>query len=160
MYSASDMEPIRHGDIYCAPFCGRGCTVDEFERATKRARDTASMLGKDWTPHVWENLGWHASVLSPTQHLKVAIHETADGIRYSAFLGEPNFHLIGRWTSRRSNKTARGAIADVMLQARADLKEIQVIVRAVESLPRSTRIAPVARARAARPKPSKRSTAK
>jgi hypothetical protein len=52
--------PVRSGDKYCAPFCGRGCTWQEFERATKAAADLAAKCGPGFEPEVWENLGWHA----------------------------------------------------------------------------------------------------
>ena len=56
--------PQRDGDRFCSPACGRGCTFQEFEDATNKGKALAELLGPQWTPRVWENLGWfHAAIL-------------------------------------------------------------------------------------------------
>lgn len=52
----------RRGARFCAPACGRGCTVAEHRRAVELAHDVAVKLGKGWTGIVWENMGWHTKV--------------------------------------------------------------------------------------------------
>ncbi len=51
--------PVRKGLQYCSPRCGHGCTHEEFKAAEKAAAALAKRLGPDWTPRVWENIGWH-----------------------------------------------------------------------------------------------------
>jgi len=58
-------KPIRNGPIYCSPACGAGCTRAEFDAAHKRGADLVKRLGRGWTVHVWENLGWHVRADSP-----------------------------------------------------------------------------------------------
>ena len=53
---------------YCSLGCGSGCTKAEFDTATKKAKTLAAYLNKQgkvrsWVPRVWENLGWHWSVV-------------------------------------------------------------------------------------------------
>lgn len=51
---------VRKADgTYCSPWCGMGCTLAEFEKATADAEALAKKLGANWEPHVWENMGWH-----------------------------------------------------------------------------------------------------
>lgn len=53
--------PIRDGDIFCAPACGRKCKLVDFECATASAAVLIGELGDGWEPRVWENCGWHFS---------------------------------------------------------------------------------------------------
>lgn len=54
-----DWTPREQGGIYCAPACGHGCTKAEHQRAVDGANKLCALLGTNWTPRVWENLGWH-----------------------------------------------------------------------------------------------------
>jgi hypothetical protein len=54
--------PIRKGPIYCSPGCGGKCTWAAHLQAKREAARLAKRLGPGWTPHVWENLGWHWKV--------------------------------------------------------------------------------------------------
>jgi hypothetical protein len=54
-------KPIRRGQVYCSPACGRGCTRLAFEKATACAKTLARLL-PGFEPRVWENLGWHWEV--------------------------------------------------------------------------------------------------
>ncbi len=47
---------------YCGSRCGRGCTLNEFDKAMDAARDTQAQMGGAWVGRVWENLGWHWEV--------------------------------------------------------------------------------------------------
>ena len=112
-------KPIRQGSIYCSPFCGRKCTWDEFQVAKQDAKKLTASLGKGWKSNVWENLGWHYSVISPCGRIKV--HKEHEYQDYFAFLGEPD-SPGGRWSA--DGKTAREAIRAVIAMAKAELKEI------------------------------------
>ena len=54
--------PVRKGDVFCAPACGRGCTHAEYVHALTSAAAVVRRLGPGWRPVVSENLGWHYSV--------------------------------------------------------------------------------------------------
>lgn len=58
--------PLKRGHIYCSPACGRGCTLNEYEAASKTAMWMVGVLGEGWIPNVWENLGWHCSAVYTT----------------------------------------------------------------------------------------------
>lgn len=70
--------PKRRGSIYCAPACGRGCTVKEHQeaklRATKLKRFLEDSIGGKWRIRVWENLGWHSSVQQGTLSISISLH--------------------------------------------------------------------------------------
>lgn len=50
---------VRHGNTFCSPRCGFGCTWAAHVRATREAEALAARLGHGWRPHVWENCGWN-----------------------------------------------------------------------------------------------------
>ncbi len=54
---------IRRGDLYCADWCGCGCTWAEYNQACNEAAALAKRLGSGWKPRVWENGGWHYEVI-------------------------------------------------------------------------------------------------
>lgn len=60
---APEWTPVRDGDRYCSPACGGRCRFADYEAATAKAAELAARLtdhfGVEWTPRVWENLGWH-----------------------------------------------------------------------------------------------------
>lgn len=60
--AADRWTPILRGDTYCSPACGGGCTKSAHDKALADAAALAERLGAGWTPHVWENLGWHWDV--------------------------------------------------------------------------------------------------
>ncbi len=64
--------PIRHGDRYCAPACGYGCTYADYRAAVKAAAKLAHTMGPDWSPGVWENLGWHYYAVSRCGRWKIS----------------------------------------------------------------------------------------
>lgn len=51
--------PVRRGITYCAPACGRGCTIMEHDSAAIAAHELVEALGPPWKSRVMENLGWH-----------------------------------------------------------------------------------------------------
>lgn len=50
-------------DEYCGKKCGRGCTHDEYQKAINTAQTLAHSLPGPWGARIWENLGWHHSVV-------------------------------------------------------------------------------------------------
>ncbi|KKL16309.1 hypothetical protein LCGC14_2496860 [marine sediment metagenome] len=115
-------EPIEEGDAFCAPACGHGCTTKEYDIAGAKAEVLAQTLGPDWTPRVWENLGWHYAVRSPCGHLSV--HPS--GIGFIAFLGEPG-DIGGRWAEH--GNTPQEAIDATVGVAVAEYKKIGAIIK-------------------------------
>lgn len=64
--------PIRRGEIYCSPACGRNCTKAQHELAMMRGEMLADRMNqqqggwKDWQCHVWENSpGWCYDIRRP-----------------------------------------------------------------------------------------------
>lgn len=71
--------PVRKGKIYCSTSCGGKCTFAAFSAATENAARLASLLGPGWTPHVWENLGWHYSAENEKAKAEVHRHDQTAG---------------------------------------------------------------------------------
>lgn len=100
--------PVRKGGIYCAPWCGGGCTWAAYVLATERAEALAQRLaltvGGEWKTRVHENLGWHASVLGAGGHLYVSITTGGSVIKggdvrgYFAYISREANSLAGDWS--------------------------------------------------------------
>ena len=61
-------KPVRNGDKYCSPRCGRGCTYAEYEAAVKLADSIVSDLGALLClPHVHGTDGAFAVRLERTE---------------------------------------------------------------------------------------------
>lgn len=59
-----DWTPVKSGEIYCSPACGGKCTKGEFDKAHRAAKALCKKMDtKGWKPRVWENLGWHWSIV-------------------------------------------------------------------------------------------------
>lgn len=116
-------EPALRGKIYCAPACGGGCTKAAHDLATARAKALAAGMGPGWKARVWENLGWHYSVLSPCGRWKIHPHHGEDHDRrrkttYSAFLGDAD-SPGGTWAEH--GDSPRAAMAAVWRVARPQI---------------------------------------
>lgn len=123
--TADEHFPVRNGLIYCAPFCGRGCTYKSFRAATISAARIANHLGPDWAPHVWENLGWHWSVRSKDGQWKLhPVHSAGKKGGYIAFLGAGESG--GRWAEH--GNTPREAMLAVLGRAHDDLRDIANLI--------------------------------
>lgn len=85
---ASFFRPVRRGAIFCAPFCGRGCTHEEHIRAKRKAKELAGRLGKGWSVRVYENLGWHYNVVSPCGHMAVTESRHRGKNHYVAYFSD------------------------------------------------------------------------
>ena len=118
-------KPERYGDTYCSSACGGRCTWAAYKKAGKRAKKLAKRLGEGWTTRVSENLGWHYSVISPCERLKVREHRYQGKVEsYSAFLGEPG--PGGRYAV--SADTPEAAIKKVLKVAKAEVAAISALV--------------------------------
>lgn len=124
MYTDQDFVPIAKGSIYCAPFCGAKCTRKAFDTATKKAAALAIRMGPGWTPSVWENRGWHYSVVDASGCWKVYGKNFGDGDSYSVFLGPPGGG--GYW--RASASTPEEAMKLVREHAKPDLDLYRLIM--------------------------------
>lgn len=109
----------RRGEKRCAPACGHGCTQAEYERAIREATKLCQLLrktvGGKWSPHVWENMGWHWAALQGGW--KVHPFEYKGKVKsYTAFLGDPD-SSGGLWAE--SGRTPRSAIRNTRKVAEA-----------------------------------------
>ena len=120
-------ELIDGGVTYCAPACGRGCTSKEYDVAVASAALLARTLGTDWTPKVWENLGWHYVARSPCDRLSV---HPSYGPGFNAFLNEPG-NVGGRWVEH--GDTPQEAIDATVAKAVEEYNKIGNIIRGLES---------------------------
>ena len=112
-------------DRKCEPRCGRGCTQAEYDRAVRLAADTAKVLGKGWTPHVDDNLGWYAWAVSPCGRIKVHASKSVMAVKgrirnqprtYTAYLGRADFPG-GKWAEHAfSPRAAVRKVIGVALQ--------------------------------------------
>jgi hypothetical protein len=87
--SGFDQPAVLRGEIYCAPWCGRGCTLEAYNSACTAADELIARMGDGWAPHVWENMGWHWSIQ------KGCVTIRKEGLRYSAWI-EPRLESAGR----------------------------------------------------------------
>lgn len=126
-----DWTPRRYGNAYCSPACGGGpvvCSFERYKRAKAAAETVARSLGKGWTAHTSENLGWHAKVASPCRRIWISLDSAQNGkiLGYMAFLGPPRDGSGGKWSEH--GDTAREAITNVLDRALYDLGLIEGIV--------------------------------
>jgi len=131
-YTEQDYVAVRRGSIRCAPFCGGKCTQAAFELATSRADALCKRLGKGWKPRVWENLGWHCSVIGMSGHMKVHIntrggttHAVSTVYGYTAFLSPDAEGVGGRWAE--SGKTPEAAIRNTVAVMQAERDELNAM---------------------------------
>lgn len=136
-------EPVRDGLKYCAPACGRGCTIMEYDAAVIAANELVAALGPAWETRVHENLGWHWSAQMKGEGdwidrpgiYPVINHNNKVGTRYVPVL--TGFHAIynfGAGSILAEGKTAQDCLADLQ-QKTADaanaLEETIAKMRAV-----------------------------
>lgn len=114
--------PKRYGDKFCAPACGRGCTVDEHSRAWESATALADELGTGWHEKVHENLGWYYKVVSACGRIEVTSFGSDS---FTAFLSEAH-QGGGRWTGRGT--TPQEAVNEALAAAREELAVITKIL--------------------------------
>lgn len=71
-------KPIRSGERYCSPACGRCCSWTEYRRAHRRAAALCKQLGPRWKPEVYENLGWQYNATYVRPGIYFGVHEFWD----------------------------------------------------------------------------------
>lgn len=121
----------RHGNKYCSPACGRGCTWSEFQKATAAAISLAKRCGKDFKPFAYENLGWHynAELTIPNTRVTLKVYET--GLEYWTLLGEFGGEM--HYTARGSKyKTPIAAIEAQLKIVRAHARDVNATLNAIE----------------------------
>ncbi len=129
----SGWTPVRNGDAYCSPRCGGGpviCSIKRYEHAVDVANEVARDLGHGWKPEVFENLGWHARVVSPCGRINISLPTRPDVTGYMAFLGPKKIQPGGKWAER--GRTPREAIENVLNAAREDLGLIEETLQGLE----------------------------
>lgn len=124
MYTDQDFVPIAKGPIYCARFCGFKCTKKAFDTATKKAAALAKRMGPGWVPRVWENAGWHYSVVDASGCWKVYGKNYGGDSYYSAYLGPQGGG--GYWSA--SADTPEKAVKLVRKAAKPDLDLYRLIM--------------------------------
>lgn len=105
----------------------------------------ASGLGPGWRVRVWENLGWHWSLVSPCLHWQIHpsrcdAHDRRKITGFSAYLNEPRVQATdeprpgakthasgGRWVE--DGATPREAMARTIVAAREEIDGLLAIVR-------------------------------
>jgi hypothetical protein len=110
---------VQEGKKRCSPACGGGCTQAQYERAVSDADKLVKRLGPDWCPRVWENLGWHYSVISPDGYMKVS---SSIGGGYHVLFGPGK--QGGRVGWGGWGKTPKAAVADARRNALAEVREL------------------------------------
>ena len=130
-----DAEAI--GDKYCAPACGRGCTVKEHREAVELADKLVALLGPGWKPVVWENLGWHYRA---TKGL-ITVYETRVDSSFVALLARTPDQQFGRWHGH--GKTPKAAINVVIQKAINEISGLLQIVEEAVDIRDSEPVGPV-----------------
>lgn len=121
---ALSWDPVRCGDIYCAPACGGKCTWAAYQEAHKNAKALALMLGEGWAPDVWENLGWHYAAKTTDGLMKVHPSSHLGKILgYTAFFGEGSG---GQYTGQDADPATAAALA--LRAAQKKMNEIDRLI--------------------------------
>ena len=117
-------EPVRNGDTYCSPACGRGCKYNDYQATLNKANDVARIMGHGWTAKVWENLGWHWEVISSGKniHIKPSNYKGLDN-RYRANISERG--SAGILFSSDVHTNPHYAVAEVVGKLEKKIKELQ-----------------------------------
>lgn len=130
-----DWDPILKGATYCSRGCGRGCSVEEYTRATNNANEALRHLPPGWTKEVHENLGWWSYVVSPCGLITVSCKNYSPR-DYSAQIGTTNFTgrsksirnaillAIEQATLNYESETKR------MMEAMSNMREISRLIKA------------------------------
>lgn len=105
-------KPRRHGDVFCSPRCGGGCTYAAYERACAEGAALAAKMGQGWKREVWENLGWHYKVSKGCAHIHPTIRHGTRGkgwkvVGYTCYFNSAHQYLAH---SRSPHAALRKAI--------------------------------------------------
>ena len=86
----------------------------------------AKSLGPRWKPHVWENLGWHYTAISPCGQIEVSAH----GLRsfWANIVGDDRHRQYAA-----TGTTPRDAVIRALTKAAVDISEITTMLRSATS---------------------------
>jgi len=122
-----NQKPQHKGAVYCSAWCRHGCRWSEFKKAEAFAAKLAKSLGRGWTPHVWENMGWHWRVEYGTL---CAVYPRSDGYRKFWI----DVHVGGRQICLDAKNIASGiraAISAAKDQAARTMADADKLAKAV-----------------------------
>ena len=120
-------KPVRRGKRYCSPACGRGCTKAAHNSAVYQSRRLAKRLGEGWKPGIWENLGWHYSVIDKTGY--VSVHGDRHGNKHNYTASD----RFGLWEPEHGH-TPEEAIQRLRQQAFKKLANLKRAVTAISKV--------------------------
>lgn len=106
----------------CASWCGGGCTQEQFDEATSTAWKLAVELGEGWTIRVWENLGWHFSLISPSRTIKVSGARSRGG--YTALISPPG-EVYGTTGLTGRGDAPRAAVENTVALTRERIAQLE-----------------------------------
>lgn len=112
---------VRHGGaVYCSPACGFNCTREEHDRAHREAGELAKRLGDGWTPHVWENMGWHYEAVKGIARIMPVKGRDGVILSYTAYVNS----AFGRQVITRGTDPV-DAFGMAMQQARTTVQRME-----------------------------------
>lgn len=120
-------KPVRRGDIYCSPACGRGCTYREYLSAVAAAKKLAKEL-PGFKPHVCENLGWHYSVVA--RGGRVSVYNNFGSYSVLANLRYP--HAGNTEWGNVTARSAQKAVQKLSANLRREIRKMQLMLQHLE----------------------------
>jgi hypothetical protein len=120
-------KPVRRGDIYCAPACGCGCTYQAYLRAVAAAKKLAKEL-PGFKPHVWENVGWHYSVVAHGG--RVSVYNNFGSYNVLASLVNP--HAGDPEWGNVTARSAKKAIQKLRANLCREISKMQLMLQRLE----------------------------
>lgn len=124
-------KPVRYGSRYCAPACGSGCTVEDYEAAKRAGTAIARQLGPDWKVRLNENMGWFYSAFLRFEGGQLNVHpqsrKVADGKGgwktvvdgYFTLLGDARLPTAGQPEFSGDGRTPLLAVESTLRKVRA-----------------------------------------
>jgi len=125
--------PVRRGNIYCAPACGGNCTWEAYNNACIKVLALVKRLkGKGWMPRVHENMGWHYNATLRTAFGAIHVYGDTDGT-FSALVSDHPDGVGGlaAWSSRFHSKDPNEVVQRALESVNA---YIEPLVLCAESL--------------------------
>lgn len=125
----SSWTAVRKGKIYCAPACGGNCTWAAFQKATRKAADLCKILGPEWLPRIYENMGWHFEALHKSGIMSVS-HAHLEGRIWICCMSASRMSPGARWTSTALDP--RHAVEFCKRNAQHELNQIKAAIAALD----------------------------
>lgn len=90
--------PVLNGEIYCSSACGGRCKKREYDRAVFDShallQEVPESIRGNWQARVWENLGWHFSIVCGDASIT-----KSRGGTYMLYWNMPHGQILERGTS-------------------------------------------------------------